>query len=181
MGNHFDDDQGKTIVCALLVAGAKTRQVKMQTCTHLEPIPVEGNEQIELFLGTHVPPTSWMDECKNPVCIVIKTMPNELRLSFKRETGRVCTDLSPRVKKSTNLDYQAGHRDKLYHSWGFRLFARTTWRPLYCLFSWTQTEELSSSDPKTFLIRSWLERDIGHLSTNEIYYDSTIEGLDAKT
>jgi hypothetical protein len=87
MGNHADDDQGEKKICALLVAGAKARKVKIQMFTHLEPI--EGDKSSCSW--DPMMPMSWMDKCNNPISIVfcqillkrIKTMPNELQLSFE--------------------------------------------------------------------------------------------------
>jgi alkylated DNA repair dioxygenase AlkB len=131
MGNHADDDQGEKLICALLVAGggAKApRKVKIQTFTHLEPM--EGDEQIELFLGprdayvmdgrmqesySHCVPEDPTQENHQDhverIAIVFRT--GDVRF-FLKDSGRVCTDLTPRVKKKYNFGHGKMQEGTIY-------------------------------------------------------------------
>jgi alkylated DNA repair dioxygenase AlkB len=127
MGNHADDDQGEKIICALLVAGAKARKVKIRTFTHLEPM--EGDEQIELFLGPRdayvmdgrmqesyshcVPPDPTQENQDHAERIAIVFRTGDERI-FLKDSGRVCTDLSPRVKKKYNFGHGKMQEGTMY-------------------------------------------------------------------
>jgi hypothetical protein len=116
MGNHANNNQGKQIICALLVAGSKARKVTICPFTHLKPL--EGDAQIELILGPgnasvmdgqmqasylhSVPPDPTQDNQDNVERIAIVFRTGEKRF-FTKDSGRVCTDLSPKVKKNYNF------------------------------------------------------------------------------